>query len=82
MTGIELVSSILEIITSGFVEVGTQMGAGIGAMVNGLIYDTTGDTQTLSAFAVVALALIAVSLALSLFRWVLNFFTSMGQRNR
>lgn len=82
MTGIELVSSILEIITSGFVEVGTQMGAGIGAMVNGLIYDGTGETKVLSAFAVVALALIAVSLALSLFRWVLNFFTSMGQRNR
>ena len=82
MTGIELVSSILEIITSGFVEVGTQMGAGISAMINGLIYDTTGETQTLSAFAIVALSLICVSLSLSLFRWCLNFFTSMGQRNR
>ena len=82
MTGIELVSSILEIITSGFVEVGTSMGAGIGAMVNGLVYDTTGDTQTLSAFAILALAMIGCTLSLSLFRWVLNFFVSMGSRNR
>lgn len=82
MTGTELLGSIIEIMVGGFTEMGAGLGAGLSSFVSSIIYTTNGDTTVMSPFATILFIFIAISLSMSLFRWVLNFVTSIGQRNR
>lgn len=81
MTGTAIVEQIIEILVSGLTGIGQGIGEGIMAMVQALFFTTpSGGTTTLSVFAVLIVVFAAISLGLSLTRWVLNFLTSWGNK--
>ena len=82
MTGTGLVTAIIEILVSGLTAMGAGIGSALTSMVTSLIYTTEGSTTTLSAFAILVIAFAGISLAFTLTRWVVNLFTSFGNRNR
>lgn len=82
MTGSALLSDIIAILVGGFTGIGEGMGAGLSVFAESILFTTVEGTATMSAFATVLFIFMAISLSMSLFRWVLNFVTSMGQRNR
>lgn len=82
MTGVALVEEIVSILVSGITGLSTGLGAGLSALASGIFFSTTGDTTGLSVLGICIIAFAGISLAIGLSRWVLNFFTSMGARNR
>lgn len=86
MTGTALVTEIISILTSGISGIATGVGGGLSTLAKGIFFETTGDgssaTTTLSVLGVCIITFAAISLGLALCRWVLNFFTSLGARNR
>lgn len=82
MAGTAIVSAIIEILLAGLTSMGTGIGQALSGMVTAIMFNGTGETQTLSVFAVVLFVFGGISLAFSLTRWVLNFVTSIGNRNR
>lgn len=82
MTGTTLVTSIIEILVSGITGIASGVGEGLSTLASGIFFTTTGDTTGLSVLGICIIAFAAISLGLSLCRWVVNFFTSLGSRNR
>ncbi len=82
MTGTALVTAIIEILVSGISGIATGVGQGLSTLAQSIFFATTGDTTGLSVLGTCIIAFAAISLGLSLCRWVLNFFTSLGARNR
>lgn len=82
MTGSALVSAIIDILVSGISGIATGVGQGLSTLATGIFFTGTGESQTLSVLGICILSFAAISLGLALCRWVLNFFTSLGQRNR
>lgn len=82
MTGVQIVQAIVEIIVSAIVPIGEGIGAGLSKLATSLFMTTAGETTTLSVFAVLVIVFAAISLGFALTRWVLNFVTSLGNRNR
>lgn len=82
MNGVTLVSEIIEILVAGFQGVATGVGTGISELAQGIFFSTVEGATGLSVFGTLIVVFSAVSLALSLCRWVLNFITSFGNRNR
>lgn len=80
MSGI--LTEIISLLVGGFSTFAQGLGSGIGAFIQNLFLDTTGSSPTLSTFGGLVIVFAAISLTLGLSRWVLNFFTSLGQRNR
>lgn len=82
MTGTQILTAILEILFGAFTQTGTAMGGALSNFAQSIFVTTTGETSSLSIFAAILVTFAAISLALSLFRWVLNWLTSWGNRNR
>ena len=86
MTGTALVSAIIEILVSGITGVATGVGQGLSTLASNIFFVTTGTgndaTTSLSVLGICIISFAAISLALALCRWVLNFFSSLGARNR
>lgn len=82
MTGVEIVQAIVQIIISAIVPIGEGIGSGLSKLATSLFMTTVGETTTLSVFAVLVIVFAAISLGFALTRWVLNFVTSLGNRNR
>lgn len=86
MSGTALVSAIIEILVSGITGVATGVGQGLSTLASNIFFVTTGTgseaTTTLSVLGICIISFAAISLALALCRWVLNFFSSLGARNR
>lgn len=83
MTGTALVSAIIEILVSGITGVASGIGQGLSTLASEIFFYTpTNGTAGLSVLGTCIVAFAGISLALSLCRWVLNFFTSLGNRNR
>lgn len=82
MTGVQIVQAIIEILIAGITGVATGIGAGFSSLAQNIFLTTTGDVTTLSVFGSLVVVFAGISLALGLCRWVLNFITSLGQRNR
>lgn len=86
MVGKDLVSAIVQILVSGIEGISTGIGSGLSTLAKGIFFETieSGGTATtqLSVLGTCIVAFAAISLGLALCRWVLNFFTSLGQRNR
>lgn len=81
MTASALINEIIEILYAGITGVAGALGKGLSDLVSGIIYSGTGESQTISSFFTIVLVFAGVTLALSLGRWVLNFVTSMGNKN-
>ena len=83
MTGTALVTAIIEILVSGISGIATGVGEGLSTLAQSIFFSTAeGGTAGLSVLGTCIIAFAAISLGLSLCRWVLNFFTSLGARNR
>lgn len=82
MTPAQILTQVISILTGGIVETATAMGTGISTAVTSLCFTGSGESQTISAFFTFVLIFAGVSLALSLFRWVVNLVGSFAQRNR
>ena len=77
-----IMTSIIEILVSGLVGIGEGIGGALSAMATSIFLVGNGDTQALSVFGSLIIIFAGISLGLSLTRWVLNFLTSLGNRNR
>ena len=76
MTGVEIVTAIVEILVSGI----TGVASGIGTGVSTLVQDIFISNNALSTFGGVIVVFAGVSLAIGLCRWVMNFLTSLGAK--
>lgn len=81
-----LMSDIIKILVGAIKEFATGIGEGLSSLAQSIFLVTTGEaasaTTTLSVFGIVILIFAGVSLAVGLSRWVVNFITSLGSRNR
>ena len=82
MEGTAIVSQIIEILVSGISGIATGIGGGISELVRSIFFTTTGETTTMSLFGIMIVVFAGISLAIGLSRWVLQFLTSLGSRNR
>lgn len=82
MTGTAIVQAIIEILVSGIAGIATGVGQGFSTLAQNIFLTTVGDSTTLSVFGTLIIVFAAISLGLALCRWVLNFVSSLGQRNR
>lgn len=77
-----LMSTIIQLLVGGISGIATGIGGGISTLVNSIFLTGTGETQTISAFGALVVIFAGVSLAMALCRWVVNFISSLGARNR
>lgn len=86
MTGTQIVTEIITILVSALKPFGQAIGEALSSMATSIFLQVTGTgadaTTTLSTFGVLIIVFAAISLAVGLSRWVLNFVTSLGGRNR
>lgn len=81
-----LMGDIIKILVGAIKEFATGIGAGLSFLVQNIFLVTSGTGEsaitTLSVFGIVILIFAGISLAVGLSRWVVNFITSLGSRNR
>jgi len=82
MSGTSVVSQIVEILVSGITGIATGVGQGLSELAKAIFFTTSGDAETMSVMGIMIIAFAGISLAIGLCRWVLNFLTSLGARNR
>lgn len=82
MSGTSLVTKIVEIIVSAIVPLGKAIGEGLSSLVIAIFISGTGEAAALSVFGTIVIVFASISLGFGLTRWVLNFVTSLGNRNR
>lgn len=70
---------IITLLVSGLTSMAEGLGAGIIMFVESLFISSTGALTTFGSLIVI---FAGISLAVGLGRWVLNFCTSLGSRNR
>ena len=79
----EILTQIIEILIGGISGVAAGFGQGLSALATDIFLVTgEGGAQTLSVMGTLIVVFAGISLALGLARWVLNFVTSLGERNR
>ncbi len=77
-----LMSEIISLLVGGITGVATGIGGGLSTLAQNIFLDVSGDTKTLSVFGALIVIFAGISLAIGLSRWVVNFVTSLGARNR
>lgn len=86
MDGAALLTQIISLLVGGIQGVATGIGGGLSTLAQNIFLQTTGSgadaTTTLSVFGTLIIIFAAISLAIGLSRWVVNFVTSLGARNR
>lgn len=81
MTGVEILNEIITIMVGAITPVAEGVGAGLSTLATSIFISGTGETAGLSVFGSLVVVFSAIALGLSLCRWVVNFITSLGQRN-
>ena len=82
MSGTALVTAIVQILVSGLTAIGNGIGGALSSMATSIFLTGTGENAALSVFGTLIIVFAAISLGFTLTRWVLNFITSLGNRNR
>ena len=80
MTG--LLTQIIELLVGGITGVAEGIGQGLSSLAQNIFMTQTGETWSLSIFGSLIIIFAGISLAIGLSRWVVNFVTSLGARNR
>lgn len=80
MSGV--LTEIVSLMTGGITGIATGIGAGLSELATNIFLTGTGETQALSVFGSLIVIFSGISLAIGLGRWVVNFCTSLGARNR
>lgn len=77
-----ILTQMIQILVGGITGVAEGIGKGLSSLVSNIFLTTSGDTTSLSVFGGLILCFAGISLAIGLGRWVVNFVTSLGARNR
>lgn len=77
-----ILTQIIELLVGGITGVAEGIGTGLSTLAKSIFMQGSGDTQTLSTFGALIVIFAGISLAIGLSRWVVNFVTSLGARNR
>lgn len=80
MSGI--LTEIVTLMTDGITGIAGGIGSGLSELATNIFLSGTGETQSLSVFGSLIVIFAGISLAIGLGRWVVNFCTSLGARNR
>ncbi len=75
-------TQIISILVAGITAMGKGIGEGLSSLTTAVFMTGTGEAATLSVFGTFVIVFAAIALSMSLTRWVVNFVTSLGQRNR
>ena len=76
-----ILTSIIEILVGGITGIAEGVGAGLSTLASS-IFLASGEAGGLSVMGTLIVVFAGISLAMGLCRWVLNFVTSLGARNR
>ena len=76
----EVLSEIIELLTSGITGIATGIGTGLGNLVENIFLkvDSTGAVQGLSMFGGVVVIFAGVGLAIGLSKLVVHWITGLG----
>lgn len=77
-----ILTEIISILVGGITGVAEGIGGGLQTLATSIFLNGTGDSQKLSVMGTLIVVFAGISLAMGLSRWVLNFVTSLGARNR
>lgn len=80
-----LLGNITSLLFGGMTNFATGIGSALQSLVGGIFVSgagTTSDPYTLTLFGGLVIIFGGLSLCFTLSRWVLNFVTSLGNRNR
>lgn len=80
--GTNILTEIISILTGGITGVASGIGQGLSTLAKDIFLQTTEGVTSLSAFGALVVIFAGIALSLHLCRWVVNFVTSLGQRNR
>lgn len=79
MDPIALLTNIINILVGGISGIAEGIGAGLSTLATSIFLTSTGS---LSVFGALIVIFAGISLAMALCRWVVNFVSSLGSRNR
>lgn len=79
MDPVALLTNIIQILVGGITGIAEGIGAGLSTLATNIFLTSTGS---LSVFGSLIVIFAGISLAMALCRWVVNFVTSLGARNR
>lgn len=86
MNASSIMTEIITLLVGGLKEMATGIGEGLSSLAKAIFLQTTGaegsQTTSLSVFGILIVIFAGISLAVGLSRWVVNFVTSLGARNR
>lgn len=81
-----ILSEIISLLTGGITGVATGIGQGLSTLAKSVFIETVGEgaqaTTQLSTFGALIVIFAGIGLAIGLSRWVVNFCTSLGARNK
>ena len=77
-----ILSEIIGILVGGITGIAEGVGTGLSELATSIFLAGSGETQTLSVMGTLIVVFAGIGLAIGLCRWVLNFLTSLGARNR
>ena len=76
----EILKQIIEILVGGITGIASGIGSGLTTLAQSIFLGSEPGTLTVFGGLVVVFA--GISLAIGLCRWVVNWITSLGSRNR
>ncbi len=76
----ELLQQIIQILVAGITGIAQGVGEGLTELAKAIF--VTGDGNALSIFGGLVVVFAGISLAIGLCRWVVDWVTSLGARNR
>ena len=77
-----ILTEIIGILVGGITGVAEGVGTGLSTLAQSIFLSTGDGGTTLSVMGTLIVVFAGIGLALGLCRWVLNFVTSLGARNR
>lgn len=78
----EILTEIIGILVGGISGIAQGVGTGLSTLASSIFMSGTGSEQGLSVMGTLIVVFAGIGLAIGLCRWVLNFLTSLGARNR
>lgn len=83
MTGIQILTSIIEILVGGITSMASGIANGIIAMITDLFFvSAEGAITGLSVFGILVAVFAGISISVSLTRLVYRWLISLGSRNQ
>ena len=75
-----ILQQIIEILIAGITGIASGVGSGLTTLAQSIFLGA--EAGTLSVFGGLVVVFAGISLAIGLCRWVVNWITSLGSRNR